>query len=134
MVTGMVLIGDEQLLANLEVKQAEMNDKTANALRKAGGEIIRVAVEKTPLRIGELRGRSFNEGPLKYKDIYIQVFGYEKHNGEWETHENNKPYAVYVHENLEAYHPIGEAKFLEHAMQETSAKLIKYLQREMQIK
>lgn len=26
------------------------------------------------------------------------------------------PYAVYVHENLEAYHPVGQAKFLEVAI------------------
>lgn len=26
------------------------------------------------------------------------------------------PYAVYVHENLEAYHPVGEARFLSRAL------------------
>ena len=134
MVTGILLIGEDTLLSNLAVKKEEMNDKTANALRKAGGEIIRVAIPKTPRLTGDLRARSFNEGPLKQGDTYFQVVGYEKFSGEWKKNEKSRAYAVYVHENLEAHHDIGEAKYLEHALQETSAKLIKYLQREMQIK
>ena len=133
MVTGFILIGQDKLLSNHEVKKTEMNDKTAEALRKAGGEIIRVSVQKTPIQTGELRSRSFNEGPLKYKDIYTQVIGYEKFADTWNA-EKSKAYAVYVHENLEAQHHVGEAKFLEHAIQETSGKIINYLKREMQIK
>lgn len=30
------------------------------------------------------------------------------------------PYAVYVHENLEAYHPVGQAKFLESTLTESA--------------
>lgn len=30
------------------------------------------------------------------------------------------PYAVYVHENLEAHHPVGEAKFIESVMKESA--------------
>lgn len=37
------------------------------------------------------------------------------------------PYSLYVHENLEVYHPNGEAKFLEKAVNEMGGKLIKRL-------
>lgn len=33
-------------------------------------------------------------------------------------------YAVHVHEDLEAYHPVGEAKYLENALAENKSKLI----------
>ena len=133
MVTGVLLVGQDKLLSNLAIEKEKMNDKTADALRKAGGEIIRVSVQKTPILTGELRSRSFNEGPLKNGDTYFQVVGYEKFAGEWNS-EKSRAYAVYVHENLEAEHHVGEAKFLEHALQETSGKIISYLRREMQIK
>jgi hypothetical protein len=32
-------------------------------------------------------------------------------------------YAVYVHENLQAHHPVGQAKFLESAMTEAAPTL-----------
>lgn len=35
--------------------------------------------------------------------------------GETVVNSTNKPYAVYVHEDLEAHHDIGQAKFLEEA-------------------
>lgn len=34
-------------------------------------------------------------------------------------------YAVYVHENLEAYHPIGQAKFLEQPARELRPALVR---------
>lgn len=33
------------------------------------------------------------------------------------------PYALYVHENLDAYHPVGQAKFLESTLVESTPHL-----------
>ena len=33
------------------------------------------------------------------------------------------PYAVYVHENLDAFHPIGEAKFIESVLNESRSSM-----------
>jgi hypothetical protein len=129
-VSGTMLIGQEKLAARLSVLDKEMNHRTAEALRKAGGEIIRVAIPKTPLATGELRARSFNEGPLQDGDKHTQVVGYEKFSGNWDQ---DNAYAVSVHENLEAHHSVGEAKFLEHAVQETESYLLKYLAKEMKL-
>jgi hypothetical protein len=129
-VTGMMLIGQEKLMARLQVLDKEMTQKTAEALRKAGGEIIRVAIPKTPRKTGELRSRSFNEGPLQEGSRHIQVIGYEKFAGDWDQ---DNAYAVAVHENLEARHDIGEAKYLEHAIEETEPYLLKYLAKEMKL-
>jgi len=129
-VSGTMLIGQEKLAARLQVLDKEMTQKTADALQKAGGEIIRVAIPKTPIATGELRARSFNEGPLQEGDKHVQVVGFEKHAGNWDK---DNAYAVPVHENLEAHHNVGEAKFLEHAVQETESKLLSYLAKEMKL-
>lgn len=129
-VTGMMLIGQEKLAARLSVLDSEMNHKTAEALRKAGGEIIRVTIPKTPLATGELRARSFNEGPLQEGDKHVQVVGFEKHAGNWDR---DNAYAVPVHENKEAHHDVGEAQFLLHGLQETESYLLKHLAKEMEL-
>lgn len=129
-VSGMVLIGQEKLAARLSVLDKEMNHRTAEALRKAGGEIIRVTIPKTPLATGELRARSFNEGPLQEGDKHVQVVGFEKHAGNWDK---DNAYAVPVHENKEAHHDVGEAQFLLHGLQETESYLLKHLAKEMKL-
>ena len=126
----MMLIGQEKLAARLQVLDKEMTQKTADALQKAGGEIIRIAIPKTPIATGELRARSFNEGPLQEGDKHTQVVGYEKFAGDWDK---DNAYAVQVHEDKEAKHKVGEAKFLEHAVQETESYLLKYLAKEMEL-
>ena len=119
-------------MAKLQVYEKQMTDKVAEALQKAGGEITRVSVKKTPLATGEQRSRSFNEGPLKEgKDVYVQVVGNEKFGDSWEREGN--AYAVPLHENLAAQHSVGEAKFLEHALQETEHELLGYLGKERKI-
>ena len=141
-VSGTMLIGQEKLAARLQVLEKEINHRTAEALRKAGGEIIRVTLPRVPVETTELRGRSFNEGPLQDGDKHIQVVGFEKFVGgktEMEPYGTKnkkaigKAYAVPVHENLEAHHDVGEAKFLEHGVQETESYLLKYLAKEMEL-
>lgn len=39
----------------------------------------------------------------------------------------NTPYAIYVHENLQAHHPVGHAKFLERAVASNVAFLNRQL-------
>lgn len=127
---GVMLIGDDILISKLRATEKEMNHKVARAMQKAGGEIIRVAIPKTPLKTGELRKRSFNEGPLEKDGIYSQVVGYEKFADLWDK---DNPYAVAVHENLEAKHRVGEAKYLEKAVNETAPKLEKYLAKQVKL-
>lgn len=131
MARGTMLIGDGILLANLQVKEKEMDHKVAKALQNAGGEIIRVTLPKTPLATGELRKRSFNEGPLLKKGVYTQVVGFEKYGEEWEK--EGTSYAVPVHENLESRHRVGENQFLKKGAEETGPKLGRYLQKQVHL-
>ena len=123
-----ILIGDDLLIANLEVLEKDMNKKIAKALFDFGGHIESESVKKTPIDTGELRSRVFNEGPLLQKEVYTQVIGYEKH-----TESFKDQYAVPVHERSNAKHPVGEAKFLEKAIDENASEYAKFMQKEIKI-
>jgi len=45
-----------------------------------------------------------------------------------------QPYAIYVHENLEARHPVGQAKYLEQPMREMRRELLQYISSELRKK
>jgi hypothetical protein len=65
------------------------------------GQIGGEAQEETPVKTGQLRGSLLVE-PAQVADGMISItLGFHKN------------YAIYVHENLEAYHKVGKAKFLE---------------------
>lgn len=130
MVKGMLLIGEEMLLSRLSVEEREMNKKVAKAMQKAGGEIVRNSVQRTPLATGELRKRSFNEGPLKAGKSYTQVVGYEKFADNWDK---DNAYAVPVHENLESHHPVGESQFLQKALNDVGPKLANYISKQVKL-
>jgi len=121
-----ILIGEKELLAHLQIEAKKITKKSAAALAKAGGEIIRVTTPKVPVDTGELRSRSFNEGPLLSGETYFQIVGYEKSDRQFVDQ-----YAVKVHEDLAARHKVGQAKYLEAGLQETAGYLAKYIQKEM---
>jgi len=124
---GVVIVGEKALLARLSIEADRITERSAKALAKAGDEIIRVTTPKVPIDTSELRGRSFNEGPLLSRDTYIQIVGYEKYDKNYLDQ-----YAASVHEDMQARHRVGQAKYLEAGMQEASRYLLKYLQREIQ--
>lgn len=118
--------GDQTLIANLEVYKDRMTDAVADGMRKFGGRVEGESTRRCPVETGELRSRVFNEGPLLDGDTYVQVVGYEKFGATWEK---GKAYAVPVHERTYVAHKVGEAKFLENAVNALSGEYAKYLQK-----
>lgn len=99
-------------LGNVQVK---MSNQVAKAMMVCANEVQRQSVIQTPLQTGELRARAFTEGPfVDSSGTYQAVIGYEKHTDTYPLTSDGKAgeYAVYVHEKLEARHPIGKARFL----------------------
>jgi len=134
MVNMMMLIGDDMLMAKLQVEEAKMNHKVARAMQKAGGQIIKESLPLVQFTTGEMAKRSFNEGPLLKKHVYTQVVGYEKFSpgttemlpyGEVNPKARGVSYAVPLHENMEARHSNGQAKFLEIAVNQEGPKLLR---------
>ncbi len=118
--------GEQTLIANLEVYAEQMTDAVADGMRKFGGRVEGESTRRCPVETGELRSRVFNEGPLRDGDVYVQVVGYEKFGAAWEQ---GRAYALQVHERTHVAHKVGEAKFLENAVNALSGEYAKYLQK-----
>lgn len=67
----------------------------------------------------DLLGASYEKAKNPGKGSYSVIVGFET------------AYALYVHENLEAYHPIGQAKFLEQPAREYAKEFSKIVKTAM---
>ena len=107
----------------------------AEVLPAAVGDALRAEAEiemteakrRTPVDTGALRASGFVGGPTQV-DAETQVvtlaFGGPAGSGnQGETNDVDVGYAVYVHEDLEAFHPTGEAKFLESVLLQSAPYL-----------
>ena len=82
----------------------------AMALNEVAEETMTDAKEHTPVEYGVLRASGHVSQYAAASNLEAKLaFGTE--------------YAVYVHENLRAHHDVGEAKFLENAMNRTVGTL-----------
>lgn len=104
--------GLPEMIRKLEKIKNTCPDNAERILGRIADEILKSAKERTPVVTGKLRN-SGKRGPVTYhgKEMLVEIqFGGE-----------SAPYAIYVHENLRAIHPNGQAKFLESAIVEHEA-------------
>lgn len=85
------------------------------ALYKEGSRILSESQPLVPVDTGTLRASGYVTPPVREGDTVKVTIGYggpaAKINPK--TGESSESYAIYVHENLEAHHPVGQAKYLE---------------------
>ena len=94
----------------LVAKILEIEGATKKGMLAAGLLIETESIQRTPKDVGILRDSAYTQ-PIEGG---VQV-GY------------TADYAPYVHENLEARHPVGEAKFLERAMNDKEAEALELI-------
>ena len=100
----------EQIAMDLSKKIREIEGATVTGLYKAGLMIEREAIERTPKATGNLRN-SFKT--IRHeKDVEIK---------------NTADYAMKVHEDLQARHKVGEAKYLENAIKAKTGDALKII-------
>lgn len=104
-------------IAEVEKRLAQLADDLVNqaghALRVEGELIMTEAKKRTPVDTGALRASGHVTGPDDSKSQKVRLaFGGAA-----------APYAVFVHENLNARHHVGRAKFLESAALEAAPKM-----------
>jgi hypothetical protein len=104
----MALEGVELMFERIRQEREAFLHKLRGALFAEGQDVQTDSMENTPVRDGFLRGSHVTtvapfEG-IEDAAVEITVGG------------PAAPYAVYVHEDLEAHHTVGEAKFLENAI------------------
>lgn len=108
--------GDIQLAAKLKTSAVRVDQATEELPAQLARQILRKALTITPEDTGALKESA---GIAKVADGYeVQYLA---------------PYALVVHEDLEAQHPVGEAQFLSKAVaairKEVTATFKKELQR-----
>ena len=82
--------------------------------REASG-ILSASAGLVPVDTGALKSSGYVADPKREGDVIEVVLGYGGPAAQInpKTGESTDGYAVMVHENLEAHHPVGSAKFLE---------------------
>lgn len=110
MPTGASLKGVREFWAKVRRVQKAMGDQAAGALYQETQVEATEVKKRTPVDKGTLRGTVHVVGPVREGNrIYTLI----------SCGGPSAPYAVYVHENLEAFHKVGQAKFLESAIMES---------------
>jgi len=92
-----------------DIVRKEMKD----ALNKSAAVVERSAKRKTPVDTGTLRRSIQKPRRVRAGDKQVYVG-------------SNVKYALPVHEKLNVFHKVGEAKFLENALLENEKKCIRF--------
>lgn len=106
---------------------------TKKATIEACEEILKDSLEQVPRETETLASSAFYDIVGKGKD-FSAVIGYGG-NGDPvnpKTGQKASDYAVVVHEDLEAQHPIGKAKYLEDPIKEYSKRFVRSYKRILQ--
>lgn len=110
-----VQIGRGDGLADALGKLVTKASTTAGrALREEAEIEMTEAKQRTPVDTGALRASGRVEGPeIRGEEVSVTFqFG-----------DAAAPYALYVHENMDAFHKVGQAKFLESTLIESQPYL-----------
>lgn len=135
------LKGLDKVLSNLNVQIKKTKGATMAGLWDAGLQIQGAAQKRVPIDLGNLRGSAYTRaaggkmarlqkapdssiasdpsGAVAESTVEIGFTAY---------------YAAFVHENLEARHTVGEAKFLEHAITDNQAAILEIIKRRAQVR
>lgn len=112
------LEGFVELTKKLNKSISEISSVVEDALLDCGNDLQQKAQDLTPVDTGALRASAFTEAESGSNPSVI--VGY------------TEEYAIFVHENLEAHHPVGQAKFLEQPLKENADKYVKYVRDKVQ--
>lgn len=110
--------------ANCDVAISKVGNGSRKALIAACEEILDESMKQVPFDTGTLMQSAFYEITGHWRTGWNAVIGYGG-NGDPVNPKTGKPasyYVMAVHEDLEAYHPLGKAKFLEDPAREYARK------------
>lgn len=104
-------------------KLATRLDKLAQGIGPAFAHALNVEAE---IEMTEMKRRTpVDTGNLRASGHVVSKWSGREFSTMWVFGGPAAPYAAYVHENLEAFHPIGEAKFVERVLLESVPHLAK---------
>jgi hypothetical protein len=110
MATGAKLFGKTEMKTKLTNVAKNYSEKVGKALYIEMGIELREVVRRTPVLTGALRKTEKLIGPSQQgKSIVVLIV----------AGGSEAPYAVVVHEDLEAFHKVGQAKYIESVLLES---------------
>jgi hypothetical protein len=114
------IVGAAQMQQALRAAIEALPKQAAAALRTEAEIEMAEAKQRTPVDSGSLRASGYVDTPvISGRKISVELgFGGAA-----------SEYAVIVHENMDAHHPVGQAKFLESVLQESAPYLADRLAR-----
>ena len=115
--------GVEELLLDLEADYQEKVRRLQAALFREATRTITRAQLRTPVDEGVLRASGHVGLPTMQGNWVVVELGFGGPAGAGNVGGSNNDdvgYAVYVHENMTAHHPVGQAKYLESVITERS--------------
>ena len=119
--------GIDKMIKKLNVGAAGLARQTAEGLYAELKEVeVPEVRRRTPIRYGDLRESVTVTDPIIKKGRWIQC--------NVTAGGPTAPYAVYVHEDLLAWHEVGEAKFLERPLREAAPFLAGRVARRISLK
>lgn len=104
------LQGVGEMARRINVIAKNFPGRVAQALRQEGEIEMREAKHRTPVDTGTLRASGIVEGPDRNSRFFSVRLSF---GGAAST------YAIKVHEDLEAFHRVGQAKYLESVINES---------------
>lgn len=116
----MTVRGLNNVMRNLNRQIEAMPGVTQEALNAGALVILRESQRNVPVDTGNLR-QSGTMQPLSIGMPATAVF-------------YTAEYAVFVHEDMEAYHPSGESKFLEKAVRSKQGEVVEAMRREARVR
>lgn len=120
MINKIKLTGIPKLNVELQQYMLQLNRKLPGALMRAGAELQRDAQEITPVEFGVLKNSA--------RTLFAPTPEPNTRSVEVSFSTN---YAIYVHERLDVFHPIGQAKFLETPARQNRSRYINTIKRFM---
>ncbi len=113
------LEGFIELTNKLNKSISQISDTVQSALLDCSNDLQQKAQDLTPIDTGALRASAFTEADRQGENPSV-IVGFEEE------------YAIYVHENLEAHHDVGQAKFLEQPLKENADKYAEHVKNKVQ--
>lgn len=114
------LVGMDIILKNLNKKIGEIEGRTIKGLLEAATKVKLVSVSRTPVDKDFLRPGHYLATGGDNKNPIVEVG-------------TTASYSIYVHENMENHHPVGQAKFLESAIKDTQGQVLEIIKKAVEL-
>lgn len=112
--------GLDNVMNNLNRRVNQLRDASQRGVNKAALIVLRESNRLVPVDTGNLRQSGFFEPVQAGPPAVIVAYQAE--------------YAIHVHEDLEARHPTGEAKFLEKAVTRKQSEIVEAIRDEARVR